>query len=345
MRNRGVAARVAVWVATMSSMAWAASPRLARAEPAAAPHEAEAPAPTAPATPIAPTAPPLKRDFLQYRNLTALRLDPLGIVNDFRIGARHRLFSDPRPLYRDAHVGVAGTLMASPAWSRVGVALEAAPLSILQMSLQYEVLSHYGILGTLQSFGGSSAYYLEENPFKSPLRDASARGPYASVGHVVSLNALLQMRFGPIVVRSGARFMRQWIDLRDGDRAYYDSLYDILAPGNGWLVSNDLDVWYYPDGGHFIAGLRHSLVKALYANPIAAAASRDGSDPGTRDSTIIQRAGPVLGYTFFDHPGARFNAPTVLLIANWWLQHPYRTSWKYEAMPFIGLAFTFRGEL
>lgn len=81
-------------------------------------------------------------------------------------------------------------------------------------------------------------------------------------------------------------------------------------------------------------GLRHTFSDAI-----------DGFDgDGGR---AHHRLGPLFAWQFAQEPpGRRFNQPTLFVLAQWWLQHPYRTGEEQSAaLPLIGLGFAFNGDL
>lgn len=82
---------------------------------------------------------------------------------------------------------------------------------------------------------------------------------------------------------------------------------------------------------HWIAGVRHTFTHSFLPEPATA--------------TETHRLGPLLGYRFFDTSYSMFNQPTVNLLGQWWLVHPYRTGARQPlALPLIALAFSFNGD-
>jgi hypothetical protein len=76
----------------------------------------------------------------------------------------------------------------------------------------------------------------------------------------------------------------------------------------------------------------------------------------------MQRIGPLIAYNFKESYHARFNAPTVFVAVQWWLQHRYRTGdrtaaesllgnnsvvndFTGSAIPYLAIGFSFRGDL
>ncbi len=141
-----------------------------------------------------------------------------------------------------------------------------------------------------------------------------------------------------MAVRDTFRAGRPDYDVRDGDQLYYEPLFDLLIPNGGWFVNNDVDLLYLT--GRWKLGARWTYATAFY---------RDGDFPvgvGTEDpNNPTNRVGPFLTYTF---PSKKrlFQDPTLVFIANWWLEHRFRTGEDVtQAFPYIILGITFDGDL
>ena len=97
----------------------------------------------------------------------------------------------------------------------------------------------------------------------------------------------------------------------------------------------------------------NGMTRGTAANPCA-----DFLDP----NGALHRFGPVVAYNLRESGHARFNAPTVFVAVQWWLQHRYRTGdrtaqeallgnravpqdFTSGAMPYIAIGFSFRGDL
>jgi hypothetical protein len=150
----------------------------------------------------------------------------------------------------------------------------------------------------------------------------------------------LQGQVWKIAVRDNVKFLYANMRVRDGDTVFYDQTLDILEPNDGWAVVNDLDVLLLFDFGLKIAG-RHTVTHAFYR--------RDHFLPGEPSSSPngpTHRLGPGFLYTFYDRPDRRFNRPTLLLLAQWWLRHRWRTGADvHAAVPYLVLGFLFEGDL
>ena len=284
-----------------------------------------------------------------YRATVALRLNPIGLFGDLRAGYRMRLFNSPTRsvLLRNTYVALAATVGASPAFVRPGVALEVQPLAILNLQVIYEpIIQWFGSFKALQTYPtvaasgvGAAGIVSSGNDPPDPDNAQTARG------WQLTLQGTLQARIGQtLAVRDTFRAVHMSYDAstlsaaHQNDRVYYDSFYDAVAPLDGWLCTNDLDVIAtLTDLGTNI-GLRYTTVVPLL-----------GSDDDPSRATTTHRLGPMISYTFREVRHSAFNAPTLFLLAQWWLHHQYRTGGDApgsvtQAMPLVALGFSFRGD-
>lgn len=276
---------------------------------------------------------------LESTHLLAARANPLGLGLISRLSYQVRLFDSAHPALRDNFLGIGVGSTVSPAGARFGFLAEVQPMSILRVSLRYDLLGYAGAFGSLQSFPGVDADHSE-----SALSAGEERGSaYATTGTQLTFGGLLQGKLGPIAVRNAFRLAFVDMDLRDGDRTYYDVTYDVLAPDEGWLVIDDLDLLWLSDFG-LVAGVRWTVTDALYTPRHFATTEVVGAAAGRNAPT--HRLGPLVAYTFDTEGEPAFRRPTVILLLNWWLRHRYRTGAEVSpAVPFVVLAFTFTGDL
>ncbi|HYO51898.1 hypothetical protein [Archangium sp.] len=269
-----------------------------------------------------------------YRVGVAARVNPSGLFTNLTFQVRYRLYESESPALKDNFVSVGPVVFASPALLRGGIGVEFQPLSVLQLSASYEGIYWFGNFNYLQSFPSPNADASDRR-----LAELGGAGgtSYASSGTVLTLAALLQLKVGPIVVRSNPRFFSFNLKLRDGDRVFYEPVTDVVIPNGGWATSNDADLLYL--AGRLTVGLRYSTTGSFFRPQDYPAGETDtGLNP------TIHRVGPFLAYTFYDKPDRLFNAPTLVLISQWFLRHRYRTGAEVsQAMPWIALAFQFKG--
>ncbi|MCU0687464.1 MAG: hypothetical protein MUF34_35345 [Polyangiaceae bacterium] len=282
-----------------------------------------------------PTATP-PRHRLLYRNTVLLRLNPTGLFNETRLGYRRRLFESESPLLRDTFAGVGLATIVSPAVAAIVPSIELQPLSILQVTASYYGNYYFGNFDFLQSFPSVSSEHSD-----TVRKERGDQGlNYASTIGQFTVQPLLQVKFGPIAARSATRFTYNMAHLRGSDRATYDPIYDVLIPRRGWVIGNDSDLLAITSFG-LAAGVRYSMVHGLYDSDDFAP-----GEPKKAANKTVQRVGPIATYTFFDRPGARFNTPTILLVAQWWVDHNYRTGQDVsQAFPYFILGFSFSGDL
>ncbi len=274
---------------------------------------------------------------LYHRLGVAVRLNPLGLFVEGRFGYRRRLFHGPRSgiLFKNTYAGLAATLAVSPAFVRPGISLEVQPLQILHLMVTYEPLVQwFGTFNYLQSFSNDEA---RANFSDDEIRRRSALAQTAR-GWQLTLSGTLQVKIGDLAVRSNFRGVRASYDgLRNNDPNYYDIFFDVLAPNNGWTFLNDSDVIYQMSDLGLNIGVRYSAVVPLFEG---------GALDGVQTAT--HRVGPLVSYTFRERRHSFFNAPTVFVLAQWWLAHRYRTGDGPESitqgLPMIVFGFSFRGD-
>ncbi len=280
-----------------------------------------------------PPLPPPPQHRIVHENLTAVRVNPLGLENRYLVAWRERLYRHESAALRDNHVGIAVSHIQSPALHRHGVVVEARPLTLLTLTAGLHRVGYYGSLQFLQGYPDAQVDFSD-----SAMRRGAADGKNRPAhGIEAELRGQLLGKVGPIVIRSDASFYYTEVELLAGERAYYTPRYDLLMPNRGFALTNDNDVVYLSSSG-FVAGVRTSVAHAFYD----AATLRGLED----ENGPTVRVGPLVAYTFFDTPGARFNKPTVFLNAGFWLAHRFRTGLDVsQAMPMIAAGFRFEGEL
>lgn len=272
---------------------------------------------------------------LVYTSVLGLRLNPLGASESLRVAYRFRMFDSDSPLFRPANLTMGVLTQLTPAFARFGPSIEISPIAVWQLSVSYEIVGFFG------SFAGAL-------PFSSPNDNVSdaerARLEAAHVnrpmlGGVLTISNLLQAKVGPIAVRVQLQFFRYDMQARASETVFYDPNSDMLVPVHGFFLTQDTDLLYVTRFG-LIVGARHTLAHAFYGEPAPRVS------PGFGNLNSQHRLGPIALYEFFDKPGARFNRPAVALIAQWFLQHRYRTGFEVtQALPQIILAFLFQGQL
>jgi len=281
--------------------------------------------------------PPTPKEQLFYQNLVALRLNPLGLQNQFDLDWRHRLYDPGDSVVMSQNywsIGVSPLL--TPALMRLGVAAKFQPLAILKLEVKWEYLNYFGNFDLLQSYKTANAEFSDTDI----AAGGDAGNNYPTDGWQLTLDGEVRAKVGPVIVRN--RFKAGYVEvaLRNNDKVFYDPFFDLLLPGKGWFFTNDLDLLFQLSK-HLIVGVRYAFMDVQYPD--------DAFLPGESTDTSsapTQRLGPLVAYTFNDEPGASFNKPTILLLVNWHLQHRWRTGQDVsQAFPSIVLGFAFSGDL
>ena len=289
--------------------------------------------------------PPPKTRFV-HRNSLFLRWNPIGFIYDARFIYRQRLYYEDSEALSDNFVGIGLAPSASPAFVRLGAYVEFQPLSLLTLWANYEVIGYTGLFNFLQSFPSADSDFRDSK--LSELGRLPAGDPaknYPTTGTQLLLVANFQVRLGNVAVRSQFRAMRPDMNLRSGDRVFYDIFYDILAPNRGWMMTNDADVMWQSDLGpkneQLTLGLRHTWTQAFYG-PEHFESGVAQADP----NTPMHRLGPLLAYTFFQENRRWFNAPTIFVALQWWLSHRFRLGADSpQAVPLIAVGFSMNGDI
>lgn len=272
-----------------------------------------------------------------YSVLFALRYNPLGATIDFKTGHRMQLIDKDSVLFRESYMLTGLRVFTTPAYTRLGPHIEFQPLALLNIYAGYNFVGYYSTFDLIQSFPSATSDYSDTA--------LNARGEaddnYPTFGQIADISALLQAKVGPIAIRNNVVFYWAKMNLRNGDRVWYDQFMDIAFPRQGWGVTNDADAIYlFPDSGLKL-GVRYSLAHVFYD-----ADNFLPGEPVTRPNGPHHRVGPALLYTFFDRANQRLNKPTLVLLSQWFVQHRFRTgSDSSQAVPQITLAFTFQGDL
>lgn len=297
--------------------------------------------PAAPAPVNAPEdveLPPRPAQQLSYSNLVGARYNPIGLTNAFHAVYKFRLYESDSLALENNYAGPTFDATLSPAFAKLGGGIEIQPASFLQLYARYEWYPHFGSFDRLLSFPGPQGEYSDDD-----VSDGGDRGDNYAVwdAHMITLGALVQLKYGNVALRSRTLVMYANFGLKDGDTVWLENQFDVLPPADGWFVHNDTDLLYLFDF-NFIAGLRYSITQSLYTDALL-----DETNGGDDPNPTNQRLGLFLAYTFYkDPPGTAFNNPTVLLLANWYLSHRYRTGQEVsQGLPLIAIAFLFTGDL
>jgi hypothetical protein len=264
---------------------------------------------------------------LQYSNSTFARVNPLGFIDVFRLGVRRRLSASDSLLLKDTSAFAGLSVLATPAFTRVGGTVEVQPLSVLRVFAGADAGGWFGTFDQVASFSSQTARYDDQT-----LAELGAAGGTApTTGTSVWGGFTLLGAAGPVVVRSTTQFIRYDLDLPGGDIAFYDQYWDRLAPDGGVQALQDNDLLVL--AGKARMGARHTF--------------SDGLDGAIGDGGLAHhRVGPMFAWQFHERNRGPMIAPTAFVIAQWWLQHPYRTGAEQpQGLPLIAAGFSLQGDL
>jgi len=274
---------------------------------------------------------------LFYRNITAARVNPLGLFELFDMSLRLRLHESESDALRQNFVGLGTTIGLSPAFGRVGVLAEVQPLTLLRLWASYELVGYFSSFGLMASYPSATSDFSD-----TAIREGGdvGRPGYTTYGSMLTLGATFQARLGPIVVRDTFRAVWSSFSLRTGDRVYFDQVFDLQLPNDGWGLINEADVAWVSDFG-LVVGVRYTVATPL---------NEDSHFLPLEDRSAVEnrvhRLGPIIAYTFERNPNTRFDAPTLILLAQWHLEHRFRTGQDIDtALPYLALIFQFTGDL
>ncbi len=277
---------------------------------------------------------------LNYSNLTAIRVNPLGLLNFAQVNLRFRLYNGREDISAQNYFGLGVTAAVTPAWARLGIRAEVQPLTILKLYAQYEFSGFFGTFNQLATFPRLSADYSDSTI--NERGDDPALDGYATTGSLLTLGAKAQIQVGPLVVQNLFRALRGDFNLqRAGDTAFYEPVWDMIIPDEGWALTNDLDVL-----AQIPIGERSLFAGVRWTHTTAIGTSESDPDADTRPSNAIHRLGLLAALRFFDDPGDTIERGQLILVLQWHLQHRYRTGQDVaQGIPYFGLAYQFQGEL
>lgn len=276
--------------------------------------------------------PPPEPSFrLTYSSLSVFRYNPLGLQEQATLHWRWRAVKKEGVLWDSTHFAVGPTLRVTPAFVAVGPQVQVQPIALLRLRASWEGIQYFGSFSQIRSFPTADEDWSDDR--LAADGDAGLHAP--ARGGVLSLDAMLQAKVGPIAIRDSIQGYRASLGLPDGDIAYYDQMLDVLVPNQGWTLRNEADVLYA--GDKLTAGLRWSWTDPRH----------QGAGQGSVGDVATHRAGPLIAYSFKEEvPGKTFSKPTLLVISQWHLAHPYRAgNTSSQALPLMMIGFAGVGDL
>ncbi|NLY94190.1 MAG: hypothetical protein GXY23_09180, partial [Myxococcales bacterium] len=246
---------------------------------------------------VAPNAayavdPPAKHRIVYNANVAA-RVNPLGLFLFGDVMIAERLFRSRDVLLAQNHFAVGLAPQLSPAFARIGLKAELQPLTIFKVWATYDVGGWFGSFGFLQSFASPNSDWSDSGHDR--LEDAGIN-PQAVMGHNLTLGSQFQFKLGNLAIRNIFRAEQSFWQL-DRTRAnldgtvtrqtvYYNSIWDVpIEFDGGWMVTNDLDLFYFFGSTNWIAAIRYNWTRPIYSD--AAWANVDPDE--NHRSNIIHR--------------------------------------------------------
>jgi hypothetical protein len=212
---------------------------------------------------------------MSYRSLNGARFNPLGLISSNRIGIRYRLYESDNPLLKNNFAGVSILPTLSGGFGRFGAMAEIQPLSVMRLWARFEAFQYWGIFNLFQSFSDASSDYSDTKQRDlGALEAGDPQKNYPTWGTQLTVGADLMIKVGPVVGRSFSRLVRSDFNMRPNDSVFYEQLYDVLAPNNGFYAHNDTDLLGYLDlsfldllqGMRVVGGIRNTVTIPVYTD-------------------------------------------------------------------------------
>lgn len=258
---------------------------------------------------------------LTYTSLSAIRYNPLGLQQEATLGWRQKLGSAAQDnvLFGKSHVRAGIITRASPQFAKGGAFLKLAPIAVFEVQASFQGIAGLSSVQDVQD----SALFTEAT--KQMVTDA---GHIIDDGWQMTVTPVLKYKVADIVIRNTSQFRRFNLKGDDGD-LFYDQTLDVVAPIESWTLQNDADVLYWDTDKKWILGARYTYTTVF----------DHGSD--------IQRVGPLFAWKPEEKKaGGGFANPTLFTIAQFHLQHAYRTGQQIsQAVPYFVVGFSFNGAL
>jgi hypothetical protein len=140
----------------------------------------------------------------------------------------------------------------------------------------------------------------------------------------LSLEGRFQLKLGPVAIRDTFMARRYDFTSEANEVFFFDQNTDLLAPTHGWIWTHDVDLLMLAPNG-ITLGARLSTGMGV---------------------EMTHRLGPILAFTWYNRPGQTFNTPTIFVISQWHVAHPYRAgAVSSQWSPTVAFGFAFSGDL
>ena len=283
---------------------------------------------------------------ITYTSLLAPRINPLGLEERLWIGYQYRLYDKESKILNGSNIGIFARPILSPAAVLLGATLQIQPAAVFRFRATYSYIQWFGTFQFMQSYKSPYDDWSENRlDGQADFQDSN----YATGGHQVELEALVQARVKDIAIRSATMgIYNHYGNLRGDDDLFYAIRYDTLVQNKGWLLTNDTDVLW-------LKGLKGKRKATLMLGARATTVMPFYSDDVYEEGDVIDnpngaqfRLGPAIGYIFYNRPDRfpRFNRPTLLLMPQWNIKHRFRSGRDVSVgVPTTVIAFAFTGQL
>jgi hypothetical protein len=174
---------------------------------------------------------------VQTRQTLGAAVNPIGVQASLERAWSRKLGRSQTPLQKEAHLAFGLAERLTPAYNRVGVWLELAPLSIVEVQVGIEPVVYFGTFKSLLAFDGYAA------PFDDDTRDARGSQATSALAGRAYVAPTFKLKLGRVVARGHAEL--EWWTAAGVGPYFYEPGRDTLlrASGDGMLVTETALLW------------------------------------------------------------------------------------------------------
>jgi hypothetical protein len=209
------------------------------------------------------------RAFWMPRLLLYLALGPLQGAAVPGIQYHHELQRSDNILFDKTYVQGGVDLVLNPTMVTVRPSFEILPIAFLRLQIGYMGI---GMTGLSLGSGHSLSFPTAAGPFDATALEARPDDGEALFAHRATFNAMLRLKFGPIVVLSETELALWYVPAgRAEQQWFYDSFDDNLVrrgAADGTVMNRTLllaEVWRADPGWAFMVGAVNHYTKAFAA--------------------------------------------------------------------------------
>lgn len=162
----------------------------------------------------------------RVENTFAFVLNPLGIQDAFDISWTKSISERDEILFKDAHLATGISNKLTPAFARVGVWFEYAPLSILDLRIGAEPVYYFGTYKVFLPFDRVDARFDDD-----VIEDRVSEAASGFAGRLY-FAPTLKGRAGPVVARIKTE-VSWWRAQKKGEPFFYEPAWDTLIRAGG----------------------------------------------------------------------------------------------------------------